>query len=1343
MNTPLSSSSMDPWQHRHFQKEKLRARERYWHWHKPVCGQKQDRLLIIPDGPTWRKYLALFLHLAEQQQQQQNVGSQQKLQLVLLESAVELMDWRNLNPCVKVDDDDGSFIREATAMRERTKVLQFMERQEQQQQSALLVRPFCDLSVREEYDEWDFLGYSTMSVVERSRHALIRAARMLQEETTQPVLLIVQDSHDRSQLEEQTANDDDTHVKIVDIQGFLNHIHGAGNVEISSDEEQSLLDLRIRCEEEYTRRNRSVSSIATSAGGNEALHEYLPKEEYEQGLRNGTLVQGRLDVTKQNPKEAFVTVGDNNKQYFVNQRKDHFNRTLNGDMVVLEPLPESEWGRPVGRRRLVFNADGNEDDSDSNNADGGGTPVPSARVVAIAKPSPRSQYIATMVDKPLQDEGHILLVPMDVRIPKIRIATKAWQKFSNQRLLVQVDGWEIGSNYPHGRCLEVLGPIGDLEVEIKCLLIENEILLEPFSAAATARLPPAGPQWKVPPEEIQKRRDLRTSRRIFSVDPPGCQDIDDTMHAQVLPNGDVEVGVHIADVTHFVSHNSPLDLEAQKRGTTFYLVDRRFDMLPSLLSSDLCSLHGEVDRLAVSVIWTLSPDMEIVKDVWYGRTVIHNCQAMTYDQAHNILHDKPPDEPDKPLPPPLTAGYPVSMSQVPQLKKDLTILRDLGRLLKRRREEVGGAVDLSSGDLGGELKFTLDKNGNPVAVKPKKELEIHNTIAEMMIYANGYVASKIFDSFPESALLRVHRSVEQSRFDSLKSVLDVGGVSLEGSSNRALANTLKKVEKAGAVVNSLIKSLATRAMSEAQYICTGQQKDGLNLLHYGLGVDRYTHFTSPIRRYADVVVHKQLLAALEEPAQVAGGVKTFAAAAERKVMESVPDSKVISIMAGEGLDDGPATEDDNDNDDDVDDMLDFLIDGAAELALGEGALGDLGEDDADDLLDSLVEGAADLVLGGDDNAETTPEPDGKVKVLEADIPTDHADNEIDEQRANDASVETYGGSEVARIADSLNRQNRMAKHSSMECQNLFLSLYFREHEETEQAVVTSIRENGFFVYVPKFDISGPVYIRDVSGDVQIDPSFVGLSSAAGQEPTMGFASSNSTCRRFPSGTCTLVEPADGSPGEARLEVSVPQGKCKFVVKTVDVVSINLRSDDWDVRSRVPPPRFLLVSKGSRPPPGFGQTPTAATKITSQVLQEGKQEVNVAGLKKTISKKKVFPSMFDALRDLHIPPVLENVPLRSTTERSAKKEKGTDSYLQEEFKGRMVFRGFVNPDTRSASQEAAITAASQAAAQRRANAMETHDRRNEYDSVRNIERNVMARTQRLAADKRNTRKSKGK
>jgi exoribonuclease R len=161
----------------------------------------------------------------------------------------------------------------------------------------------------------------------------------------------------------------------------------------------------------------------------------------------------------------------------------------------------------------------------------------------------------------------------------------------------------------------------------------------------------------------------------------------------------------------------------------------------------------------------------------------------------------------------LTAGAPVDKRQIPSLKRDLSLLTRLARKLRKDREEIGGAVDLSSGDLGSELKFVLDENGNPAKVFSKKELEIHHTIAELMILANAHVAGKIFDSFPESALLRVHAAVEENRFEDLEEALVAGGISFNGSSNMALAQSLKQAEhpgKSGAVVNSLFRSLATR-----------------------------------------------------------------------------------------------------------------------------------------------------------------------------------------------------------------------------------------------------------------------------------------------------------------------------------------------------------------------------------------------------------------------------------------------------------------------------------------------------------------------------------------------------
>lgn len=185
---------------------------------------------------------------------------------------------------------------------------------------------------------------------------------------------------------------------------------------------------------------------------------------------------------------------------------------------------------------------------------------------------------------------------------------------------------------------------------------------------------------------------------------------------------------------------------------------------------------------------------------------------MTYEQAHRILHDQNPDDVSKAPPPPLTAGYPVDPAKVGPLKEDLKILTRLARKLRRDREEYGGAVDLSSGDQGSELKFTLDSNNNPVQVTPKKQEEIHHTIAELMILANTWVAKTIHDKMPDRALLRVHRNVEESRFEDLKEVLKAGKISFDGSSNMALADSLKRAEKeakSGSLM-ALFQSLATR-----------------------------------------------------------------------------------------------------------------------------------------------------------------------------------------------------------------------------------------------------------------------------------------------------------------------------------------------------------------------------------------------------------------------------------------------------------------------------------------------------------------------------------------------------
>ena len=228
--------------------------------------------------------------------------------------------------------------------------------------------------------------------------------------------------------------------------------------------------------------------------------------------------------------------------------------------------------------------------------------------------------------------------------------------------------------------------------------------------------------------------------------------------------------------------------------------------------------------------------------------MIHNVAAMTYDQAHNILLGKSPEEPGTREPPPLTAGSSVDRSLIPALKESLQLLTQVARLRRKSREELGGAVDLTAGGgsedgnrdddnaaggAGSELKFQL-VDGAPVAVKPKEDKEIHHTIAELMIWANTSVATKIYDCFPNSALLRVHQAVEENRFEELEQTLKAANIPISGkagdglldmSSNRALAKTLQSSQKATtSIVYALLRSMATRAMSEAQYVSSGEQR---------------------------------------------------------------------------------------------------------------------------------------------------------------------------------------------------------------------------------------------------------------------------------------------------------------------------------------------------------------------------------------------------------------------------------------------------------------------------------------------------------------------------------------
>ena len=277
-----------------------------------------------------------------------------------------------------------------------------------------------------------------------------------------------------------------------------------------------------------------------------------------------------------------------------------------------------------------------------------GKAQPTARIVGIVKRNWR-QYVGHVDASSTSLQGNsgrrqqtVFVLPMDKRIPKIRIRTRQAAELLGQRILVTVDSWDRDSRYPTGHFVRSLGELETKGAETEALLLEYDVQYRPFPKVVLDCLPAEGHDWRVPTNMDhpgwQKRRDLR-DLLVCSIDPPGCQDIDDALHARLLPNGNYEVGVHIADVSNFVKPNNAMDLEASLRGTTVYLVDKRIDMLPMLLGTDLCSLKPYVERFAFSTIWEMTPNGEIVSSD-FTKSVIRSREAFSYEQAQIRIDDK-------------------------------------------------------------------------------------------------------------------------------------------------------------------------------------------------------------------------------------------------------------------------------------------------------------------------------------------------------------------------------------------------------------------------------------------------------------------------------------------------------------------------------------------------------------------------------------------------------------------------------------------------------------------------------------------------------------------------------
>ncbi|MFT3884459.1 MAG: ribonuclease R [Flavobacteriales bacterium] len=425
-------------------------------------------------------------------------------------------------------------------------------------------------------------------------------------------------------------------------------------------------------------------------------------------------------------------------------------------------------------------------------------------------------------------QGRLVLVADDQKVqrPFFIPPHEANGAKEGEKVVIELGEWKDARDLPRGRVTRILGKAGEHNVEIHAILAEFGLPLEfPDSVIEASEHIPNG----CTPEEIARRRDVR-SVPTFTIDPDDAKDLDDALSVRQLDNGHWEVGVHIADVSHYVRPRTVVDMEAAARATSVYLVDRVVPMLPERLSNDLCSLNADTDKLSFSAIFELDDNARI-KGEWFGRTVMRSQRRFAYAEAQAIIDGGEGD-----------------------FKAEVLLLHKLAQVLRKDRMK-NGALEVG----GNEVKFKLDDKGRPLSVYEKVMGPANWLIEEFMLLANKRVATYVSDlkrkhhgtAYP--FVYRIHDQPDPEKVSQLRTLvksfghsLDVGkGEQLPHAINRLLATIKGKEEE------NIIKQVTIRSMAKAIYSTD-------NIGHYGLAFEHYTHFTSPIRRYPDLLVHRAM-----------------------------------------------------------------------------------------------------------------------------------------------------------------------------------------------------------------------------------------------------------------------------------------------------------------------------------------------------------------------------------------------------------------------------------------------------------------------------------------------------
>ncbi|MFA5815816.1 MAG: ribonuclease R [Bacteroidales bacterium] len=547
----------------------------------------------------------------------------------------------------------------------------------------------------------------------------------------------------------------------------------------------------------------NYKQISAKLGLTDSDQRKLISDVLEELLRSGQLIEvergkfklkvhgghiiGTVQITRSGA--AYIITDEVKEDVYINNR--NVNRALNGDKVKVYLYARREGQRLMGE------------------------------IVEILEQRERT-FVGTIE----RSSGYYFLIPDNRDMPyDIFIHPRNLKGAEEgQKVVARITDWPPSAKNPFGEVVDVLGAAGLHETESHAILAEFELPYKfPENVLRQAELVPG----EITDQDIKSRRDFREIT-TFTIDPGDAKDFDDALSLNKLANGNWEIGVHIADVSHYVKPFSEIDKEAFARGTSVYLVDKVVPMLPERLSNDLCSLKPHQDRLCFSAVFEMNEQAEVVNQ-WFGRTVIHSDRRFSYEEAQQIIETGEGD-----------------------LSTEILQFHKLASILRVNRFKQG-----SFSFERVEVKFYIDDKGKPTGVYFKEAKESNWLIEEFMLLANKKVAERIGKvkqgQRAKTFVYRIHDRPNAEKLQNFSNFIHQFGYSIKTASHKAIAESMNRLltDIQGKNEQYIIESLAIRAMAKAKYSTQ-------NIGHYGLSFEHYTHFTSPIRRYPDLMVHRLL-----------------------------------------------------------------------------------------------------------------------------------------------------------------------------------------------------------------------------------------------------------------------------------------------------------------------------------------------------------------------------------------------------------------------------------------------------------------------------------------------------